>query len=235
MKKQNKIGVIGGMGPDASVRLIKIIIDLARKEFGAKENHEFPELILHSIPMEDFVQDTVAGAVAKNKISESVIDMKRFGIGSVGIACNTAHLLFENKIDINGILLISMIDGVMKDAKGKGFERLGLLASPTTINSGLYKRAMEKQSLDLIVPNKKSIELLGKEILNIIAGDFIDSRTVIVNIANELAGRGVDAIILGCTEIPLVFPEDFDMPVINSLETLARSLLKRYYLREERL
>ncbi len=56
MKNTKKaVAVLGGMGPDASARLYQRMIELAREEFGAKENEDYPEIILHSIPLPDFI------------------------------------------------------------------------------------------------------------------------------------------------------------------------------------
>ena len=64
--KNRVIAILGGMGPDASARLYQMMIDMARDEFGARENHEYPEIIVHSIPVPDAISDKV-----KVKISNS--------------------------------------------------------------------------------------------------------------------------------------------------------------------
>jgi len=66
-----------------------------------------------------------------------------------------------------------------------------------------------------------------------VGGQIEGVRERLGQMGEALSMMGAEAIILGCTELPLVFPEDFELPVISSLEVLARALLKRYYEGED--
>lgn len=82
----------------------------------------------------------------------------------------------------------------------------------------------------IVKPLKTELEDLEEVIRKVIAGEIQRSdKTTLVKIAKSLEERGSEGIILGCTELPLIFPKKFSVPIFNSLEILARALLKEYY------
>ena len=91
MKKA--IGILGGMGPEASAYMYSTLIDLAILRFGAKNNDDFPEIILHSIPVPDFISNEKQKAKALLMLKKRVKNINRMPILFLAIACNTAHVL----------------------------------------------------------------------------------------------------------------------------------------------
>src|SRR5436853_459051 len=96
MKNKSSIGILGGMGPEASVYMYKTLIELSVKHFGAKNNDDFPEIILHSIPVPDFISNTRSKNTALKMLMDSVMDFNKLNISCLSIACNTAHLLLSD-------------------------------------------------------------------------------------------------------------------------------------------
>jgi len=228
MKNTHKaIGLLGGMGPSASVFLHKVLIELSVKHFGALEGNEFPEIIHDSIPVPDFISDEEKKRQALSLLSDRVLRLSRLGtIGSFGIACNTAHVLLPQLQKITSIPFISMIDEVSSSIP-LDIKKVGLLATPTTIRSDIYQKAIGKKDKKVIVPTRSELVIIESIIRNVIRNKLLrkDKERLIV-IANSLQKRGAEGIILGCTELPLIFPKNFSFPVFNSIEILAMSLLK---------
>lgn len=74
------------------------------------------------------------------------------------------------------------------------------------------------------------MEILEQIIRNVIAGKNMKKNNIeLIKIAESLKEKGSEGLILGCTELPLIFPEKFSIPIFNSLEILAESLLKCHY------
>ena len=99
----------------------------------------------------------------------------------------------------------------------------------------MFVRAMAGKEIRVEVLSRKEVDRLGVLIRKIIEGRKNEARGEVVQMATRLKERGVDGLILGCTEIPLVFPKNFGLPVVDSLEVLAKELVKRYYQDKERL
>jgi len=229
----NTIGIIGGMGPDASARLYSQMITMAREEFGARKNHDYPEIILHSIPVPDFISDTSEVETATFMLKSRIEKLSQLPLSCFGMACNTAHILLNKLQGESSKPFISIIDEVAKIATGNGYSKVGIIASPTTIYSQLYQSTLSQLGILSVLPPDSDIRNLGPIIDSIIAGEHKKTKIQLMKIADKLKTQGIDALILGCTEIPLVFPKNYSIPVLNSIDILARALLKMYYEKGE--
>ena len=142
-------------------------------------------------------------------LSDRVKKLNLLGISRFAIACNTAHIFINDLSQVSDSPFISMIDKVAKEVLKRKIKRIGLLASPSTIKFNLYQKAL-KGKVETILPSDKEIDLLENVIRNIISGknSSLDTKRLL-SIAKSLERRGAEGIILGCTELPLIFPKDF--------------------------
>jgi len=234
MNMENKpIGIIGGMGPDASVRLYGQMIEMARDEFKAKENHEYPEIVLQSVPVPEFFSNTKRMEEALTMLKDRVEKISEQPLSCIGVACNTAHVVLADLEEVTEIPFVPIPEEVAREAERKGFKRVGLLASPTTILSGVYQTEFLNKNIEIELPDNGGIEAIGEIIGEVVAGEFKHAEVKLLMIADLLKEKKVEAIVLGCTELPLVFPKNYSLPILDSVDILARSLLTRYYQREE--
>lgn len=235
-QKQHKlIGIIGGMGADASARLYQLMIEMSRKEFGARASHEYPEIIIDSVPVPEFIDDDSRLKEAEEMIRDRVKKLEKLSPDCLGIACNTAHAILkteEQRLSVT-VPLVSMVKECVKEAKRKKMKTVGLLASPMTISSKMFEKAMGRAGIRVEIPNKQDIKKTGKLIKMIIEGKKAEAKREIIKIAARLERKKIDGLVLGCTELPLVFPKNCSFPVLNTLEILARALLSRYYRKAE--
>lgn len=229
---KNTIGILGGMGPDASARLYQLMISMARDEFGVRKNEEYPELVIHSIPVPDFIADMSKAEEAMFMLKDRVRDLSKLKLSCMALACNTVHTALVDLQQETDVPFVSIAEVVADEAKKRGYSRVGLLASPTTIYSGIYESEMRAKNIETVVPDSGQIEDLGKIIKGIVAGEFKPAKDKLLKMADRLKKKGIEAIVLGCTELPLVFPKNYSLPVLDSTELLARALLKRYYQKE---
>ncbi len=220
------------MGPDASARLYQRIIEKAREKYGAKNNEDYPELIIHSIPVPDFISNSQKAEEAIFMLKKSVRELSQLSPSCFALACNTAHLTLVELSHATQIPFISLPKEVAKFLARKGYKKIGLLGSPTTLFSGVYQTECRHIGVDLVLPEFQQIEELGTIISDIVAGQFKPAKKKLLTIADSLKKKKVEAIILGCTELPLVFPKNYSLPVLDSIEILSSALLMYYYQRE---
>lgn len=230
MKKEKVIAILGGMGPQASAKLVEILINKSIKDFGAKNGDDFPEIILDSVPISDFISKPESIKHALEILTERIKLLSKLNISSFAIACNTAHVMFDELQSTTKKELISLIDEVVNQVSKKKIARVGLLASPSTIKFGLFDNAFRELNIDVIKPTEREQERLEKIIRRVIGGRILESDQLnLILIADALKRRGASGIILGCTELPLVFSKRFTIPVFNSLEILANALLLKFH------
>jgi len=230
MSKRKTIGILGGMGPSASAYMYQTLIKLAIRDFGAKNNDDFPEIALFSIPVPDFISDSLQKNKALEMLLDKVKQMNNLSLSYSSIACNTAHILLPQLQRISKVPILSMIDEVVKTVSLDKKTKVGILATPSTINLKLYQTALRKQNIDYIEPSADQLVMLDKIIRNIIAGETGQVYVkALLDIADSFIREGAEGIILGCTELPIIFPQEYEVPIYNSVQILSHTLLSNYY------
>lgn len=239
------IGIVGGVGPYAGLDLMKKIFDqtLARKD------QDHVDTILLSLPsgildrteyLEGRVEKNPAFAIAKvlGRLEES-------GASVAGIPCNTAHtgeifevVLRELKRGKRSIQLLNMVSETVSfiQSTHSNLNRIGVLSTTGTYKSRVYVEALEDQGFQVLVPEMEMQEtLIHPAIYDPVYGikslsDPIDpqAKENLQKGFDFLESRGAQAVILGCTEIPLAFPGHSrgGMLAIDPTLVLARALLK---------
>lgn len=232
MKNKNRIiGVIGGMGPEASAHFYKLLIHHAQKDYHVEKNDQFPEIILVSVPVPDFISDEKQEGKALSMLEDRIGDLDKLPISFFCMACNTGHLLIDMLRKRTNKPFISLVDEVPKYIRKKKIKKIGLLATPTTIKTKLYQTPLEKIGIEVILPKNGDVIHLGRIIKETIAGENLDDNKVLIqHIGRRLLERGAEGIIESCTEIPLIFPRQHLVPVFDTLEILASAVLHKYYL-----
>jgi aspartate racemase len=108
--------------------------------------------------------------------------------------------------------------------------RVGLLGTPSTIRASIYQDAFNKEGIETLVPSESNFLNIEKAIRNVISESTTrEDRQTLKEIADYLKRGGAEAIVLGCTELPLIFPQKYSLPVYNSVEILSLALLRKYY------
>jgi aspartate racemase len=156
-----------------------------------------------------------------------------YGASCISVACNTACLLSSRLQRQTPVPFVSVVDEVAERAS-LHHKHVLLLASPTSLRLSLYQTALSRHGVTYVVPPNKYHQEIESIIRSVIEGGdkrFLMGKLVRLT-ENILTNEYVDGIVLGCTELPLVFPAQYRLPVYNSLSILAESLLKRYYKKE---
>lgn len=233
MKQNNIIGIIGGMGPQASCELHRLMIDYAHHQFGVKNNDEYPEILIDSVPVPDFLSDTKEMEKAALMLEDRVVRLTHFGVTVITMACNTACILCHRLKEKTSVPFISIIEEVVQKVIHEERKKVLLLASPTSLRLGLYQLELAHYGVGCVIPQKNYYQELEYIIRSVIEGnDKTCLMKKLVKIVHRHIDYSIDGIVLGCTELPLVFPKQFQIPVYSSLSILSETLVKTYYRKE---
>ncbi len=233
MKNHKIIGIIGGMGPQATLALYELLISRAQKHYGANENHKYPEIIIDSVPVPDFINDQSKQEEAAVMLEKRVQQMDMMGASFITISCNTACILLDQLQKRTSVPIVSIINEVISLIRIEHAPVL-LLASPTSMRLGLYQLALGKYGIPCVIPQNRDFRKIEYLIRSVIQGkDKETLKQKIVRLVERYrTSTNMKGVVLGCTELPLIFPTNYPLPTYNSLSILADSLLKRYYKKE---
>lgn len=213
---KQRIIIIGGMGPQASLELHRRMIQQALAD-GAKDGTDFPHIVHLSLPVPDFI----ANESRRSEALEIIINELKNIDASMGdviiIACNTAHLLQPDIEQRLNIRITSMVDAAI-DYVSRHYKTIRLLASPTTIRTGLYDKPLKAAGVTVLTPDKDEEQALEVIIRAVISGQTISQAALdkipitaqseqanAVNYINNYPSS--PPILLGCTELSCAFAE----------------------------
>ena len=135
------IGILGGMGPQASAKLLTMLVDRS-KLFTNNTIDDCPEIILMSVPVPNFISNKNNIETAMAMLIKRAQLLEKAGCDVNCIACNTAHILLPQIQTSTNVPFLSIPKLVAKLIKKSSFKKVGLLASPTTLNATIFDEAL---------------------------------------------------------------------------------------------
>lgn len=231
MKKT--LGVLGGMGPQASARFYDLLIKLSEDLHGAKKNKDYPHILLSNLPVPDLINNRASEDETVKMVHDEAMRLRRAGADMLVMSCNTMHL-FEAKISRKNTAkpFYSMIDAVIERVIKNKHKTVGLLGTRTTLTSGLYSDALREKGVNVLLPDVKEYKEIVKMINSVIAGKItINEKNKLKSFVNNFKKQGATAVILGCTELPLIAEQSVykDIEIIDSLKILAEKATYEIY------
>lgn len=232
----NVIGLIGGMSAYASAYFYKLLLKKSGDLYGVKNNNDYPEILINSIPIPDFISDTRKLKEAERTLISRVKRLNGFGCNTIAMVCNTAHILYPKLLPYSQAKFLSLIALVAKRVNDAGMKRVGLFATPTTIKLKLYQKELAKFNIDAVTPNRQIQKLHEKIIRDVIViGETNLYKEQLCKITKRFIQKNhLDGVILVCTELPLIFPTNKFTNVIDCLDVLADELLSTYFKNRRR-
>ncbi|NQU81948.1 MAG: amino acid racemase [Bacteroidetes bacterium] len=228
MKKQ--IGILGGMGPEATSELFSLIIKNTKAQ---NDQDHIPVLIVNNPKIPDrslFILGK--GPSPVNILVEGALKLEQMGADIILIPCNTAHFFIKQIEEKIHVPIIDMIKETARHVlcKFPEIKRYGLLSTAGVYKTAIYKKAFEGIALEIINPDtlyqkQNMTAIYGKN--GIKAGFKTDPVKKLLQSVTNLEEKGVGAIVLGCTEISLVLKQPhISIPLINPLKILAEKSIQ---------
>ncbi len=221
------LGIIGGMGPHATVSMFSLVVEMT----SANNDQDHLEIFIHNnnkIP--DRTKAIFGEGVSPVKeLLRSARYLERSGADVIIIPCITSHFSLQ---DLQPHLKVPIVNAVVETVENihesnANLQKIGIIATTGTIDSGLFQYAFEKYNISVLNPppdiqeNQVMNGIYGKDGIKAGRNDGI-AKERIISAAESLISSGAQAIIAGCTEIPLVLSaEDISVPLIDPMEILA--------------
>ena len=200
MDQRKILGVIGGMGPQATQSFYQ---DIINNTVAEKDQDHIDMVIINHASMPDRTGAILSGDTKNvfQKLLEDANKLNTFGVDYIAMPCNTSHYFIDKLKLETGFNFVDMIEETAKAIKSNGLSKVGLMATDGTITSNIYKTKMEQFGIEVIYPS----EIMQKKVMEIIYDQIKAGKEPSVEsfsaVSTELENLGAKIIILGCTEL----------------------------------
>lgn len=228
VKQQKVPGILGGMGPEATVDFMAKVIS----QTPAKSDQEHIRLLVDHNP--SVPNRHAAIAEGGREVASSLVDMARGlekgGADFLMMVCNTAHAFQEDIRKAIDIPFISLIDEVISELENRHpqVNRVGVMAAEGCLAAELYQQALAQSGREFVTWSPSELNQFMSLLYQIKAGTpLADIKPPMTLLVTSLLDRGAEVLIAGCTEIPLVLSDaDIPIPLLASTDILVASTIE---------
>lgn len=215
-------GIIGGIGPESTIDYYRLLIARFRERTGGAD---YPPVLVNSIDMTAMLALVAAGnldALAAYLAAETD-RLNAAGADFVVMASNTPHIVFDEVRRRARVPMLSIVEETAGHALSQGYTKLGLFGTRFTMQGGFYQAAFEEAGIAIVTPSAEEQEFIHEKYMGeFVKGIFRDEvKSALVATAGRMrADSGIEGLILGGTELPLVLGPA-DLPGMGVLNTTA--------------
>jgi len=221
------IGIVGGLGPEATVDYYQRLI----KAFHVPGSLAAPEIIIYSVSLEE-VFDLVGKREWNHLIyllGAKIKALHKAGADFAVISANTPHVVFDDVRAKSPIPLISIVTATLEKTKGLGVKKVGLLGTKFTMEENFFAPPFAAEGISVVVPTPADQAYIHQRLVDEIEiGIFKDDTRdgLLAIVKRMMESDAIDAVILGCTELPLILEKDeFGIPFLNTTAIHVESIV----------
>ncbi|MEC5317648.1 amino acid racemase [Brenneria populi subsp. brevivirga] len=229
------VGILGGMGPGATVDAMQKLI----KNTPAYRDQDHIPTIAVSIP--DIPDRTKCildhSASPLEKMIQYMKILENAGAECIIIPCNTAHYWFNELKLHTHVEMISIIDATCQVIQDKKIADVGLLATTATVKAQIYQNKLSKNNIYCHTPTETEQNQVMESIYAYKSGDAQRAHRILAPIKDRMRQDGVEKIILGCTELPLILEDEIGKSpesYIDATEELIKKTVEWYFTHTHR-
>lgn len=223
-ERQKVAGVLGGMGPAATIDFMNKVI----ASTPARRDQDHIRMLVEHNPKVPSRQNTsdADDTIIRSQLADMALRLEAAGADFLVMVCNTAHGWLDEARRAVSIPFFSIVDVTVEALRERHPEvsAVAIMATPACTRGGLYQAALADAGITAVVPDDEALVSLMTLIDRVKAGDQGTAVSeAMADVATRLVADGADAVLAGCTEIPLVLhPDQLTVPLISSTDELAR-------------
>ena len=208
-----KLGLIGGIGPESTVKYYQQIIKSYRTRLSTEA---YPDFLIRSIDMTEMLryvfQNELDGLT--EFLGGHLTELEKSGVEVSALASNTPHIVFDRLRGLSGLQLISIVEETCKAIDSTGAKTVALFGTKSTMTAGFYQKEAEKHSLNIILPDEEQMDFIHKVYFEELVFKKIDPNTKakLIQICHDMSSKDeIEGLILGGTELSLILEQsDFE-------------------------
>lgn len=215
-----KLGILGGMGPESTLLYYKEIVYEYKKK---DKNGYFPSLTIDTVNMYEMLGYCKAQQydILADYLLQGIYNLEKAGVDFAILASNTPHVVFDIIKEKAHIPLLSILEPTYQAIKQNRIENAAWLGTAFTMEQKWFKKIFVDNGINIVVPNEKERAFIDKVIAEELEFGIVNenSKKIMDSIIQRLIEEGIEAVIMGCTELPLMYAnEKLPVPVFDTLK-----------------
>jgi aspartate racemase len=224
-----RVGLVGGLGPESTIDYYRRVIDGWKR----KDLTGTPSIVIDSIDAQQTLRlsrDDRAGLIGY--LMASLKRLEGADVDFAALTANTPHLVFDDLAARSSLPLISIVEICAQEARRRGYSRVGLLGTIFTMDAPFYPSVFSRYAVEVVTPPPvEKAWLHDKYVTELLEGAFLDDTRQRVNeiVAGLKRDQGVDAVVLGGTELPLLVRGDIvgGVPALDTTQLHVEAIVAR--------
>ena len=226
------VGIVGGLGPESTIDYYRRILEA----WGREDPSAAPSIVIDSLDVRRALRlvDTDRAALTEYLLA-SLHRLAGAGVDFAAMTANTPHIVFDELVARSPVPLVSIVEVCAEEASARGLRRLALLGTRFTMEAPFYPEVCARHGIAVVPPEEADRawvhEVYVEELLR---GRFLDdTRRRVIALAGRLRDeQGVDGVVLGGTELPLLLPGPVlaDVPALDTTALHVAALVRRLRL-----
>ncbi len=228
MNKRKRIGILAGMGPRSTAPFLELVYDECQMQYGAKNDIDFPEIVVFSWPTPFYIDQKVDDDELYNSIKMGLLELEKNQIDITAIPCNIAHIYYEKLVQVSKSRLLNIIE-ITCNKIPEDSTKVTILATPTTMEMNLYQSQLTQKGKEYYFDKVWQIKVseIIADIKNKKEYSVIEKKYK--KLEQEITSSGVDTIIFACTDLSGIKVEKHGgVKIIDSSKELAKRLIQEY-------
>jgi aspartate racemase len=229
-RNEKVLGVLGGMGPLASAQFMLRLTLLTPAE---RDQDHIPAVLWSDPRVPDRTSSKLAGGEDPLPwLLRGIAGLRQANCGAIAIPCNTAHGWYDQMQAAAGAPILHIVDAAATDLRRQNIPPgpIGLMGTAGTLAMRLYQDRLGKQGWDCLTPPDTDMQsLVTPAIAAVKANRVANAYPPLAKAIQHLKNRGAQAIVLGCTEIPLGIQagpwQSLNIPLVDTIDALARAAI----------
>jgi len=210
--KPRLIGVIGGIGPESTIDYYRLFVSIYREH----RPDAYPPVIINSIDLAKALKLVSSGDLPglAAYMLEEIHRLARAGATHGLLSSNTPHIVFDQIEDSSPIPLISIVETTCRAASERKLKRVGLFGTRFTMQGGFYQKVFAREGIEVAIPDRGDQNFIHDTYLSELVNGIVrtETRERYIGIARRMkAEQGIEALILGGTELPLLLRGAIDI------------------------
>lgn len=225
-----KLGLIGGIGPESTIPYYRDIVYGVQRRMGEKI---FPSLTIESLNVFFLLAmcERKEYKLLTDYLMAAVNNLCASGVDLIALASNTPHIVFDELQQRSPVPLVSIVEATCVEAGRRKISKAGLLGTIFTMDEEFFKKPFEVNQIELVTPTVEEKQWINQKISEELEFGIVKAETqaaflkVVQRMKNEAA---IQAVILGCTELPLLF-SGIKTPVdcLDTMQIHIQALIER--------